>query len=311
MSIKSMYQRFRAWQIDPFVRKKKAERKSHQCVCCGHTFEGVFCPICGQRFSVGKVNWRTIWDDVVSIIGLDKPHSFIAFFVQLFARPGYMISDYISGRQKVYSPPLGMLGIMAGLTAVVGTRSGNSDSNWLQSLAEAGGVVGSILTWMSSHLDWTILIQTALLLFPTWLLFRHSPKLNRHTWPQGIYIQIFMGSLVLICIMVREVVGDWVLVLVPIFYSIAYKQLFGYGLWGTLWRTLLSLGIVIYTFGVIMMGFLCLSGKYQTNLSSATLVAIVMGLLALGAGVMCLGCWVDWKRKDYNKSRVRMQDSAH
>ena len=310
MNLRALYQRFRLWQIDPFARKKNQPLKAHQCASCGHTFEGVFCPVCGQRYDVGKVNWHTIWDDLVSIIGLDKPHSFIAFYVQLFARPGFMISDYISGRQKVYSPPLGMLGIMAGVAAVVGTRSGTSDANWLLALAKEGGVVGSILSWMSAHLDWTILIQTALLLFPTWLLFRHSPKLNRHTWPQGIYIQIFMGSMVLICIILREVVGDWVLSLVPIFYYVAYKQLFGYGVWGTIWRTLLSLGSVIYTFGVIMMGISCLSGKYETNLSPALLVIIVIGLLVLGAAVMFLGCWIDRKRRESKKSRAEMQDSA-
>lgn len=310
MNLKALYQKFRLWQMDPFVRKKNQPLKTHQCASCGHTYDGVFCPVCGQRYSIGKVNWRTIWDDIVSIIGLDKPHSFIAFFVQLFGRPGYMIRDYISGRQKVYSPPLGMLGIMAGVAAVVGTRSGDTGSNWIMALAAEGGVVGSILTWISNHLDWTILIQTALLLFPTWLLFRHSPKLNRHTWPQGIYIQIFMGCMVLICIILREVVGDWVLTLVPIFYYIAYKQLFGYGVWSTIWRTLLALGSVIYTFGVIMMGISCLSGKYETNLSPAALVGIVFGLLVLGAAVMFLGCWIDRKRREGKNNREPMQDSA-
>lgn len=305
MNLKALYERFRQWQADPFTRKENQPLKTHECAGCGHTYEGDYCPACGQKHSVGKVDWRTIWDDLVSLVGLDKPHSFLAFFVQLFGRPGHMIGDYINGKRKVYSSPIGMLGILAGLAAVVATRSGSAESNWLQALAEKGGVIGSILDWVSGHLDWTILIQTALVLFPTWLLFRHSPRLYRHTWPQGIYIQIFMGSMVLTCIILRELVGDWVLILIPLFYYIAYKQLFGYGVWGTLWRTLLSLGSVIYTFGVIMMGISCLTGQYETTLSPAAQTGIVIGLLALGAAVLFLGCLIDRK-----KGGRPMQDSG-
>ena len=41
--------------------------------------------------------------------------------------------------------------------------------------------------------------------------------------------------------------------LIPLFYYMTYRQLFGYGVWGTLWRNALSLGIIMYFFGAIMM----------------------------------------------------------
>jgi hypothetical protein len=296
MDLKALYQRFRSWQTDPFARKRNPAMKTHQCAGCGHTYEGIYCPVCGQRYDEGKVDWHTIWKDLVSIFGLDKPNSFLAFFAQLFARPGYMIGDYISGRQKMYSSPIGMLGIVAGVTVLVRTNGQDPESAWLLSLADGGGIVGAVLTWLSGHLNWAILIQAALLIIPTWMLFRHSPRHNRHTWPQGIYIQVFMASLVLICIMLRDLVGDWILVLVPVFYYIAYRQLFGYSVWGTLWRTVLALGVTLYTIAVSMMGVLCLSGKYTTDYSTGALVAIGSGLLALGLGILYLGYRIDKKK---------------
>jgi hypothetical protein len=189
-----------------------------------------------------------------------------------------------------------MLGIVAGITALVRAYGQDPEAAWLLSLAEGGGIVGVVLTWLSEHLNWAILIQTALLIVPTWMLFRHSPRNNRHTWPQGIYIQVFMASLVLICILLRDLVGDWILVLVPVFYFIAYRQLFGYSIWGTLWRTVLSLGVTLYTIAVIMMGALCLSGKYTTDYSTGALIAIGLGLLALGLGILYLGYRIDKKK---------------
>ena len=51
MNLKSIYQRFRKWQREPFSYETKPGVKYH-CANCGNTFEGNFCPACGQRFSV-------------------------------------------------------------------------------------------------------------------------------------------------------------------------------------------------------------------------------------------------------------------
>lgn len=294
MNLKSLIKRFRAWQEEPFKREKKAP-KSHVCVSCGNTFEGNYCPICGQRHDVGKVNWSTIWDDVKSIIGLDKPKSVVSFLVQLFGRPGYMSGDYVSGRRNMYSSPIAMLGVIAASALLIGGHTVHAKTGWVDSLAEGGGVAGAVLTWLSSHLEWTVLIQTIFLIFPTWLLFRHAPRHTRHTLPQGIYIQVFMGSLVIICIILRNLLGEWALALIPLFYFFAYRQLFGYGIWATLWRTLLSLGSILYFFGVIMMVFMYVSGRYTSTHSTGAIIAMVVLLLALGAGLLVLGWWIDKK----------------
>ena len=252
MNLKKLYQRFHDWQVDP-VKYKTSNLKTRRCANCGYTYEGTFCPICGQCHDVGKVGWRTISSALASVFGLSSNQSTLMFVIQLFSRPGYMISDYINGRRKVCSSPITMLGVMAVLTVLVTSVSPNPRADWVVMMSETEGVVGTILSWLADNLNWAVLIQTFLLIFPTWLIFRKSPKNTRHTLPQGIYIQVFMASLVLVCIMLRNLLGDKVLSLIPLVYFIAYRQLFGYGIWGTCWRTLLCLGSVLLLFGGLMM----------------------------------------------------------
>ena len=291
MNLKTLYQRFRSWQLEPFKKEQK-ELKPHQCAGCGASYEGDFCPVCGQEHTVGRMTWSTIYQDIIEIVGLAQPQSVVSFLVQLFGRPGYLISDYIQGRRYVCGSPLGMLGIFAVAAMLVDSQTLNPKTDWALAVAQGGGWIGTILFWLSSHLDWAILIQTILVIFPTWLLFRFAPRNTRHTIPDGIYIQIFMGSLILICMMLRNLVSNWMLTLLPLFYFIAYYQLFGYGIWGTFWRTLLSLGVILILLGMVMSVRLHASGDFWEALSTWQLILVIVALLALGAGILYLGYWI-------------------
>ena len=288
MDLKALYQRFRAWQRDPFPPATPSGN-THHCLNCGNTYEGNHCPQCGQKYDVGPADWHALRDELVKIGGVKDSKSGLSFIVQLLFRPGYLISDYISGRRGVCDPPVGMLGVIAVAAMLVEKLTVNPGTDWVQPLSEAGGLLGTILGWLSSHLNWAILIQTVLLIVPTWLLFRFSPRHTRHTLPEGIYIQVFMGSLILICVMLRALLGDWILFLVPLYYFIAYYQLFGYGAWGTLWRTLLCLGIIFYFFGVLMAVRTRLSGDFWAGVSTGAFIAMLCLFIALGAGILYLG----------------------
>ena len=109
-----------------------------------------------------------------------------------------------------------------------------------------------------------------------------------------------MAAVVLVCIMLRALVSNWLILLIPICNFIAYRQLFGYGFWGTLWRTLLSMGVILYAFAVISMMWLCLIGRYPSTHSSGAIIAMGAVLLAIGVAVVWLGWWIGKKteRKD-------------
>lgn len=299
MNLKSIYQRFRKWQLAPFSYETKPGVKYH-CANCGNTFEGNFCPACGQRFSVYQKNLTPEEKKDPTLIWGFEADTLLSYLVQLFGRPGYMISDYINGRQRVCGDPINMLCYVAIGTMLVNSLTGNTVTD--KSLVAGSGIVGMILGWLAEHMDWAIVFQTVLLILPTWLIFRHAPRNTKHTLMNGVNIQLFMSSLILICVLLRSLIGNWGLILVPVFYFIAYHQLFGYGVWGTLWRTLLSIGIIPYFFGVVMMGVMYLTGKYATVQSVGTVMSMVCALLLLGVLLLLFGWWISKRKADRVKS---------
>lgn len=299
MDIKALYQRFRAWQIEPYQFERKS-KKTHQCFNCGTTYDGDYCPVCGQHYEKGPIGWSSDEKSHKPLFGLFEPGSIGAFIVQILSRPGYMISDFLKGRKKATGSPFNVLCYIAAAVLIVLSLTGKSGSDWFESMDGKLGLYGVCLQWMAEHIDWAVLLQTVLLIIPVWLLFRFAPKHSHHKLLEGFFIQAFMTSIVLICIMLRALISDWLILLIPICNYIAYRQLFGYGVWGTLWRTLLSIGIVFYFFGVISMMCLCLAGKYQSTHSTGEIVTMTAVLLALGVGVMWLGWWIGKKTKHKN-----------
>ena len=108
--------------------------------------------------------------------------------------------------------------------------------------------------WNRTHFAWTYFLIALLGILPTWVLFRYAPLHTRHTLPQGFFIQVFLCVLNLVLsfiillpfLLINYTVYfyvSWAALL--IYYVIAYKQLFGYGIWGTLWRVLILFGFIV------------------------------------------------------------------
>ena len=108
-----------------------------------------------------------------------------------------------------------------------------------------------------------------------------------------------MASLVLICILLRAI-SDWLILLVLICNYVVYRQLFGYGVWGTLWRTVLSIGIIFYIFAVLMATIKYLQGELPIDHSTATVVFMAITLIVAGIAVLLLGYWIGKKTAQKN-----------
>jgi hypothetical protein len=108
--------------------------------------------------------------------------------------------------------------------------------------------------WMKTNYSWYSLIMAILAVLPTWVMFRYSPRHTRHSLPEGFFIQIFLAVIMLVldvlCIplgIINPLVYTIVVCcLYGVYYIIVYKYLFGYGLWGTLWRSGFILLTIIY-----------------------------------------------------------------
>ena len=298
MSLKEIYQRFRAWQIEPYQYKCESVNR-HKCFNCGNSFEGDYCYVCGQKYKKGPVGWTPDEKHPKPLWGLLEPGTIVSYFLQLLGRPGYMIGDHLDGRKQMTGSPFKLMCYCAIAALFVLSITGNNSNRWIQSMDGDHSFMGICLKWMSSNLDWAVLIQTVLLIIPVWLLFRYAPKHTRHTIVQGFFIQAYMASLVLICILLRAI-SDWLILLVPICNYVVYRQLFGYGVWGTLWRTVLSIGIIFYIFAVLMATIKYLQGELPIDHSTATVVFMAITLIVAGIAVLLLGYWIGKKTAQKN-----------
>ena len=108
--------------------------------------------------------------------------------------------------------------------------------------------VDDIIAWINSQKSWATLFLQCFYILPTWLVFRYAPGYPRHTLPEGFFLQVFMSVLSLLSTLF---IGYWNddldLALWIIYMYITYRQLFGYGWWGTLWRLAVLLQMAVTT----------------------------------------------------------------
>lgn len=243
MDFKAAYKRFKQWQLDPF-EYKVGNQESHKCHNCGNDFVGNFCPVCSQKGDMGRITWKSVGRSIAEVWGLHN-RSLSFSVVQIFLRPGYFISDYISGKRQVSFPPVKMLAIVALLGMLVDVLTGagdvvgvfNSDFDFE---GDKMLFLDNAFEWMNTHPDLMSMIMLSYLIIPNYYIFRFAPRNTRHTLPQGFFILVFSSVAFLVLNMLYDItsMGSLVFVLGALLLFFTYKQLFGYGIWGTLWRLL-------------------------------------------------------------------------
>ena len=254
-TIRQLLLRFRQWQRDPFIHIAPPSDKHHHCHCCETDYTGNFCPRCGQKAAEGPISWNSVRQSVMDLWGLGS-RSLLKTLLQLLLRPGYLISDYISGKRQVSFPPVKMLFIISVVVVF-----------WIYYLlplmmGEAfdvyGGkadIISGFTTWNKGHFVWTYFIMALIFVFPTWVMFRYAPRHTFHTLPQGFFIQIFLLVLNLtVSFIALSPILLWnydiyyyaSMIVLIIYFLISFKQLFGYNIWGTLWRLMFVIGFGTY-----------------------------------------------------------------
>lgn len=261
---KERYERYKQWQRHP-MKYVNDVTEVHHCINCGNDFTGNYCSCCSQKAGVGRIGWKSVRQSVMDVWGLGTK-SLVYTVWQLLLRPGYLIKDYISGKRQLSFPPVKMLFIVAVIYSlaaywffpdVLGIK--------VNAYEDAGRGFNDLSSWLQSHYSIAELIMAVLAIVPTWVMFRYAPRYPRHTLPEGFFIQIFMAVLIIVTgllllplVFVNNTVMRVATVLVGMFfYIIAYRQLFGYGIWGTLWRegfVILSSGLLITALSLLFFG---------------------------------------------------------
>ena len=274
MDFRTAYRRFRQWQLDPF-NYKLGSQASHPCNNCGTYFVGNFCPICSQKENVGRITWKSVAQSVAEVWGLHN-RSLVYSVAQLFLRPGYFISDYISGKRQVSFPPVKMLAIIALLGVLVDYLTGAIDGVFNLTIEEDNMLyLDNVFMWINTHPDLMSMIVLSFLIIPNYFIFRFAPRNTFHTLPQGFFIQVFSSVLFLVLNMVYDItsMGWFVFVLALGGLLITYRQLFGYGIWGTAWRVVAS-----FACALLLLLFL-LFIDYSIHLLRAGTFDVAMGIL--------------------------------
>lgn len=104
------YRRFRQWQLTP---AKVPPLKNQQVVClnCDESYEGSYCPRCGQPAKTTRFNFNTTLRNALDVWGMGS-RSMLRALIHLTLRPGYMIADYLRGHRQPYFPPFKTLFIL-------------------------------------------------------------------------------------------------------------------------------------------------------------------------------------------------------
>ena len=260
MKLKQLYTRFRDWQRNPFHYKPMAY-ETHHCLSCGHEYEGNFCPNCGQKGNIGRLSWHSVFAKVFDVWDMEK-NTLPTTLLHLLLRPGYMICDYLDGRRRPYYSPVMLIFILAIADAIV-----ESIFKVPKIHTPSDSFSTSITTfqdWCDQNEGWSYVIRNFALLLPTWLLFRYSPRHPRHTLPETFFILAFISALLQLLEVIGDAIGTTFRVLqifmMPFFILFCYGPVFGYGIWGTLWRF-----------------FLCLLSGMELILLSGITVDFIMG----------------------------------
>lgn len=239
---------FREWQEHPM--HYTLDESEHVCNNCGHTFKGNYCPVCSQSARHGRITWKAIWQGIGQLWGIES-RSAIYTLWQLLLRPGYLVRDYISGKRQVSYPPVKLLFLLAAAVALLRYFIPTP----AQEIITTGyRYVDAAFNWLTEHDNVGALLSGCIFILPTWVLFRNAPRYPHHSIPEGFFLQVYIAILSFIISSLFAETYQISMPLTFVYTYATYKQLFGYGYWGTLWRLVIcmTLSLMILVLLIIM-----------------------------------------------------------
>ena len=287
MNLKERYHAFKEWQKQPY-QVKPLSQEEHTCATCGTTFQGNYCPRCGQSAAVGRYSLKTAFLLFLDVWGLGNRGMFRTIR-DLLLRPGYMIRDYLGGMQMAYFPPFKMFFLIAALSILVegglnikgenrfkttvetfekglGVPEATSisvDDNATADAEESSGTkmgkkINASFTdfydFMENHKTLFLLMGLLMLSLPLYLFHRHCPTIPDIKFPEFFVALIYITNMINI---VSAVGGFfcvnvvWLELMTYVLAILALKQFSGYSYWRTIVAGVVS--FVIFFFAVFMM----------------------------------------------------------
>ena len=270
-NIKERWRRFRQWQRTPVQAPPLDVDEQHVCLNCEESYDGHYCPRCGQSSEVARFNYKTAARGFMDVWGMGSRGLFNSIH-HLIARPGYMIADYLRGRRQPYFPPFKMFFVLTAIAILVAhwfnidnhtaLVRGFEDAKGSGDAADAMNMFLALLNKVQAIMDYNVAVtRVALVLFCTLLfrvMFRNSPRMGKLTVSEHFYALIMITSqqqfidIVLMLTTWSSVDGVFAKCVEYSFLIVACRQLHGYGWVSTILR-LLVIGVSILAIAFLLL----------------------------------------------------------
>ena len=148
------------------------------CKNCSATFEGKYCPDCGQKGKTSRITFKQILKDLRDhFIHFDQ--GFLFTMRDLTLRPGDTIREYLEGKRVKHIKPLRYL-FWSSAISFVFTQYINLEEKIFQGLEQEGHAVTDqkrqvahkIMQWFESHHSIVMLFTIPTVSVCSWLFFR-------------------------------------------------------------------------------------------------------------------------------------------
>lgn len=288
MNLKEKYRVFKEWQQRPY-QVVPLTQEEHTCATCGTSYQGNYCPRCGQSSRIGRYSVKTAFLLFLDVWGLGNRGMFRSIR-DLLLRPGYMIRDYLGGMQMAYFPPFKMFFLLATLSILVNGGLNIKGDNQFETAVQTyersfdmsirtvpadentsvetgkdkadielqdriNNNVRSFIRFVFDHQTIIELVWLLVLSLPLYVLFRNCPAI-----PDLYYTEFFVAMIYITNLMnIVSTVFSFFCVdlsinglLTPLLSIIALKQLCGYSYLRTILGLIASFIIISIAVMIIM-----------------------------------------------------------
>ncbi|MBX2844587.1 MAG: DUF3667 domain-containing protein [Saprospiraceae bacterium] len=164
------------------------------CKNCNTSFEGVFCPQCGQKIIQGRLNIKEATVEIFDLLtNVDKGIWFT--IVQLLKNPGKVVQEYIQGKRKKYFAPFKLLLLSTTVSVVVETFITKRLLHQETQLPENANLLDRIFTDYAS-LGTLVLVPVLALAF--FILFRKQ----RFNFTESLVFSAYIMSVINLFVLV-------------------------------------------------------------------------------------------------------------
>lgn len=167
------------------------------CKNCGHQLDHKYCPHCGQKASVKRLEMKSILQELPHAIWhLDK--GFLYNCIELYKRPGYAIKDYLDGKRKRFYHPLSFMLIILGTMYVLMNLL---KVHYYDPVQDAGMTQAQIAFWKeydATQQAWINLYKWYIPFYLPWMSLIYWGWLRvmkmKYTFAESIVITFFSSS---------------------------------------------------------------------------------------------------------------------